>query len=258
MYGVTILIAKLFYKKPEGEGAEKVELKEGIMAWVPFILVFMLIMLSSSLFPSINKLLSSVQTTVDIYIGEGAAPYTFTWLASPGTLIIIATVLGGLIQGVSFSEIFKVFLKTCKQMTKSAITILAIVALAKVMSHAGMIKAIAVVLVQVTGGFYPLIAPLIGALGTFVTGSDTSANVLFGGLQVEVAKSLNMSPYWLAAANTCGATAGKMISPQSIAVATAATGLVGAEGKILNQTIKFCLVYVIVLGAIVYFGSMFI
>jgi lactate permease len=256
--GVTILIAKLFYKKPEEEGAEKVELKEGIMAWVPFILVFMLIMLSSSLFPSINKILSSVQTTVDIYKGEGAAPYTFTWLASPGTLIIIATVLGGLIQGVSFSEIFKVFLKTCKQMTKSAITILAIVALAKVMSHAGMIKAIAVVLVQVTGGFYPLIAPLIGALGTFVTGSDTSANVLFGGLQVEVAKSLNMSPYWLAAANTCGATAGKMISPQSIAVATAATGLVGAEGKILNQTIKFCFVYVIVLGAIVYFGSMFI
>ena len=109
-----------------------------------------------------------------------------------------------------------------------------------------------IVLVAVTGGFYPIIAPLIGALGTFVTGSDTSANVLFGGLQVEVAKTLDLNPYWLAAANTCGATAGKMISPQSIAVATAATGLVGEEGKILNSTLKFCLVFVILFGFITY------
>lgn len=71
-----------------------------------------------------------------------------------------------------------------------------------------MIKSIALVLVMATGSFYPVISPLIGALGTFVTGSDTSANVLFGGLQVEAAKSLGTSPYWLAAANTCGATAG--------------------------------------------------
>jgi lactate permease len=66
-----------------------------------------------------------------------------------------------------------------------------------------------------------------------------------------------MSPYWLAAANTGGATAGKMISPQSIAVATAATGLVGAEGKILKATLKFCLAYVVILGLITYFGARF-
>jgi lactate permease len=123
------------------------------------------------------------------------------------------------------------------------------------MGYSGMIKSIAQVLVILTGSFYPLIAPIIGALGTFVTGSDTSSNVLFGGLQVEVAKTLHLSPYWLAAANTCGATAGKMISPQSIAVATAATGLAGMEGKIFTQTLKFCVVYVIILGLLVYFGS---
>ncbi len=154
-------------------------------------------------------------------------------------------------------EIVKVFTDTCKQMSKTAITILAIVSLAKVMSYSGMITSIAVVLVAATGGFYPLFAPIIGALGTFVTGSDTSANVLFGPLQVEVAKNLHMSPYWLAAANTGGATAGKMISPQSIAVATAATGLVGAEGKILKATLKFCLAYVVILGLITYFGARF-
>ena len=123
------------------------------------------------------------------------------------------------------------------------------------MGYSGMIKSIAVVLVAVTGRFYPLISPIIGALGTFVTGSDTSANVLFGGLQVEVANSLGISPYWLAAANTGGATAGKMISPQSIAVATAATGLAGAEGKILNATLKFCAVYVIILGLIAFLAG---
>jgi len=148
-------------------------------------------------------------------------------------------------------------MKTFKQMGTSFITILSIVALAKVMGYSGMIKSIALILVKITGKYYPFFSPMIGALGTFVTGSDTSSNVLFGGLQVEVAKSLNMSPYWLAAANTGGATAGKMISPQSIAVATAATGLLGAEGKILNATLKFCLVYVILLGLIAYFGAPF-
>jgi lactate permease len=118
-----------------------------------------------------------------------------------------------------------------------------------------MINDIAVVLVQVTGSYYPLISPALGALGTFVTGSDTSANILFGSLQGEVAKSIGADPYWLAAANTSGATAGKMISPQSIAIATSATGLIGQEGKIFGSTLKFCLMYVAILGVLVYLGT---
>lgn len=251
----TIMTAKLFYKDTASKGVEKVSGKAIFMAWLPFILVFVFIMLSSSLVPSIYTPLSKIKTSIQIYHGEGAKPYTFMWLATPGTLIILATFIGGLLQGAKFGEIVQVLWKTCKQMSKSAITILAIVALAKVMGYSGMIKSIAVVLVAVTGRFYPLISPIIGALGTFVTGSDTSANVLFGGLQVEVANSLGISPYWLAAANTGGATAGKMISPQSIAVATAATGLAGAEGKILNATLKFCAVYVIILGLIAFLAG---
>lgn len=197
--------------------------------------------------------LSNIQTSIQIYTGASAKPYSFLWIANPGTLIIIATFIGGLIQGTSLKEIVNVFINTIRQMSKSTITIVSILALAKVMGYSGMVKSIAVVLVSGTGKFYPVIAPLIGALGTFVTGSDTSANVLFGGLQVEVAKSLGLNPYWLAAANTGGATAGKMISPQSIAVATAATGLAGKEGKILNSTLKFCIAYVVVLGVFAYF-----
>ncbi|URN83750.1 L-lactate permease [Acetobacterium wieringae] len=251
---VVITMAKVFYKDTAAKNIEKIPLKTAVMAWLPFILVFAIIILCSSLFPAINGLLKQVSTTVQIYTGPHGKPMTFYWLATPGTLIIIATYLGGLIQGVKFGAISTILGKTVKQMFKSAITIMSIVALAKVMGYSGMIGVIAQILVLVTGDFYPLIAPLIGALGTFVTGSDTSANVLFGGLQVEAANAIGMSPYWLAA-NTAGATAGKMISPQSIAVATAATGIIGSEGKILQATMKVCAVYVIIIGLVVYFGA---
>ncbi|MBL4932655.1 L-lactate permease [Clostridium paridis] len=253
--GATILWAKIFHKDKAQKNTEAIGFKKGLMAWLPFILVFSFILLASPLISAINGPLASIKTSIKLYHGVGGKPYTFQWITAPGTLIIIATYLAGFIQGFSFKEITKVLFKTIKQMSISFITILSIVALAKVMQYSGMIKSIAVVLVAITGPLYPLIAPIIGALGTFVTGSDTSANVLFGGLQVEAAKGLNLDPYWLAAANTVGATAGKMISPQSIAVATAATGLSGKEGTILNSTLKFCLVYVVVLGLIVFLGG---
>lgn len=254
--GLTILVAKKFYNKEEKTaGAVKVPLKTAFMAWLPFILVFVFIILCSSLFPFISEPLGSIKTSIPIYTGEGAKPYTFAWIACPGTLIILATYLGGLLQGLKFREISVVFGKTIKQMGKTAITVCSIVGLAKVMGYSGMITSIAMVLVAVTGSFYPLIAPIIGALGTFVTGSDTSANVLFGELQVQAAGSIGADPFWIAAANMAGATAGKMISPQSIAVATAATGLIGQEGKILTSTMKFCAVYVVIIGIVVFFGG---
>jgi len=264
---VSTIIAARFFNGKSGssqkeyqiEGAkantqqQAISLRQGFMAWLPFILVFVFILGSSTLIPSVNQALSKIKTDVPIYTGEGAKPYTFSWLATPGTLIIIATYLGGLLQGMKFGEITKLLVKTTKQMTKSAITIVSIIALAKIMGYSGMIGSIATVLVMITGSFYPLIAPIIGALGTFVTGSDTSANVLFGNLQAEAARASGSNPYWISAINTGGATAGKMISPQSIAIAVAATNLPGSEGKILASTIKVCIVYVLILGLISYF-----
>lgn len=262
----TVLIANLMKRKSKVPAEyqikvsasvkqERITVKQGIMAWLPFILVFLFILCSSTLIPPINSALSAVKSSVNIYTGAGAKPYVFSWLAAPGTLIIIATYIGGLLQGVKFGTITGILLKTIKQMYKSTITIVSIIALAKIMGYSGMINSIATVLVMITGSFYPLVAPLIGALGTFVTGSDTSANVLFGNLQAEAAKAAGANPYWIAAINTGGATAGKMISPQSIAIAVAATGLAGSEGKILGSTLKFCAVYVVILGLISYFCS---
>lgn len=266
----TILMAKAMNKKskkePEGstqssivEGSSQaiaqVSTKEGVLAWLPYILLCVLILVASPLCPAVNNFLAGFSSKIQIYTGEGASATSFTWINTPGMIIIISTFIAGLVQKVKVNKMLDVFVRTVKQLSKSFITIMSIVAISKVMSYSGMTSSISFGLCAMTGTFYPLISPLLGAIGTFVTGSDTSANILFGGLQVEAAKSLSIDPYWIAAANTAGATAGKMISPQSIAIATSATGLIGSEGKIFGSTLKFCLGYVLILGILVYIGS---
>lgn len=263
----TIIMAKLMNKNKNEEKSsdvsidddsvilvKKVSVKEGILAWLPYILLCTLILITSPLVPTLNSFVGQFSSKIHIYSGDSTSVTGFSWINTPGMMIIIATIIAGFIQKLKLSFMANVFKKTVIQLKTSFITIMSIVAISKIMSHSGMTSSISFGLCAITGSFYPLIAPLLGAIGTFVTGSDTSANILFGGLQVEAAKSLSIDPYWIAAANTAGATAGKMISPQSIAIATSATGLIGQEGKIFSSTIKYCLGYVIILGLIVYFG----
>lgn len=251
----TILMAKAMNKEKVEAKEDKIGLKEGILAWLPYILLCGLILIASPLVPSINSLLAKASSNIHIYTGDATSTTAFSWINTPGMMILIATFIAGLIQKLKFTYMLDVLKRTIIQLKTSFITIMSIVAISKIMSHSGMTSSISFGLCAITGSFYPLIAPLLGAIGTFVTGSDTSANILFGALQTEAAKSLSIDPYWIAAANTAGATAGKMISPQSIAIATSATGLIGSEGKILSTTVKYCLGYVIILGLIVYFGG---
>ena len=251
----TILMAKAMNKEKVETKEDKIGLKEGVLAWSPYILLCGLILIASPLVPSINSLLAKAISNIHIYTGDATSTTAFSWINTPGMMILIATFIAGLIQKLKFTYMLDVLKRTIIQLKTSFITIMSIVAISKIMSHSGMTSSISFGLCAITGSFYPLIAPLLGAIGTFVTGSDTSANILFGALQTEAAKSLSIDPYWIAAANTAGATAGKMISPQSIAIATSATGLIGSEGKILSTTVKYCLGYVIILGLIVYFGG---
>lgn len=219
-----------------------------LAAWMPYIVLFILIM-SINLIPSLKFLgRTPFAFSTQIYSGPGGKPVTFQWLTTPGTIMLISAIVGGFVQGGNLKRLFSVFLKTLKQLLPTMGTVLSIVSMAKIMGYSGMISAIAVSLASITGPVYPFISPLIGALGTFVTGSDTSANILFGGLQKQVALEIGKDPIWIAAANAAGATAGKMISPQSIAVAASATGLGKSEGKILNATLPYCIIYAILLG----------
>ena len=257
---VTIILAKVMLKGKsskfdveieEKEDERSLTVKDALVAWSPFILVLVFLLLTSTLVPAIHDPLSAIKSNVPIYTGEGAAPYTFTWVATPGVLILIAAFIGGIIQKCPIGEIFGVLGKTIVQMLKTIITIMAVLATAKIMGYSGMTQSIADFIVRVTGR---LVAPLIGSIGTFVTGSSTSSSVLFSKLQASTGAELNINQIWLVAANTVGSTAGKIISPQSIAVATAATATVGKESEILTKVIKYFVLFAVIYGLVCYFG----
>lgn len=233
---------------------ERISLHRALIACSPFILVLLALILTSSLFPLIRNPLAQIKTDVVIYSGEDAVPYSFYWVATPGVLIILAGILGGLIQKCCLREIFGVLGKSFVQMIKTIITIISVIATAKLMGYSGMTQTIADFIVAATGHFYPLIAPFIGSIATFVTGSSTSSSVLFSKLQASTAMTLGIDQNWLVAANTVGSTAGKIISPQSIAVATASANIVGKESTLLNRVVKYFLIFIVIYGLIVYFG----
>ncbi len=262
----TVLAAKVFGKKEIDKEYclerktenEKVTGKEAVTAFIPFILIFAFLLATSKLIAPLNELLALVKTSVPIYNGEGAAPYVFAWLTTPGFWIILAALIGGKIQGASLKEMLIILKNTCVQMSKTVVTIVSIMATAKLMGYSGMIASISLVFVTYTGSFYPLFAPFLGSIGTFVTGSGTSASVLFGGLQAETSNALALNQAWITASNTAGAITAKMISPQSIAIAVAAVNLQGKESVLLKGTIKYYVLFLVIVGITTLLGSWYL
>ena len=252
---VIVTYGKLTAKKNEAV-IKSPKLKDILNAWSIYLLILFLIIFSSPLFPAIRHVLSThLVTNIVLPIhGQGVA-YSISWLTHAGVLLFIGTFVGGLIQGAKPKDIFAVLWRTFKLLKKTFITVICLVALSTIMDKAGMIAVIATALATATGALYPLFAPFIGCLGTFITGSDTSSNILFGKLQTTVAGKISVNPEWLAAANTVGATGGKIISPQSIAIATSACGQQGKEGAILKAAIPYALMYVVITGLLVYIFS---
>ena len=260
--------------KQTGE-VPKVSGGEGLVAAMPFILIFVLLLLTSKLFPAINGPLASIKTSVPIYQGAGAKPYTFVWIATPGSFI----------QKAKAGEIFGTLGSTVKNLKFTYLTIITVVMTAKLMTYSGMTADIAKAMVAGTGSLYPLFAPIVGALGAFLTGSGTNSNVLFGPLQIAAAQGLNPVGYedlgfWLAAVNSGAAGIGKMLSPQSIAISIGAVGPalkaylenhkeINAEeahnleheieaSVIMNSAFKYFIIFIIMHGCISFFGQHFI
>lgn len=212
-------------------------------AWTPYIIMLVLLIVSSKLVAPVNAFLGRFTSKFVVFSGEGGATVSLAWIGNGGVMIFIAGVIGGLIQGASPATMWKVFVNTCKSMWKAIATIIFIIAVAKVMGYSGMTSSIATLLASLTGSFFPALAPIVGIIGTFVTGSTTSSGILFARMQAEVAEQIGANPVSLVAANMAGGAIGKLISPQSIAVAIAAIKLEGADGKIMAQTVKYCLVF---------------
>ncbi len=222
-----------------------------------YALIFLFILVSSPLFPAVQQTLNTVSTTVPFDLGMGTVlTAKINWIATPGVLILFATVLGGvLFQKVDLKTFVITVFETIKQLWAAGLAISVIVAMATIMDRAGLISTVAEPLLAVTGAGYPFVVPWIGALGTFVTGSVTNANILFGSLQVHAAEALSLNPLWLAAGSAAGATATKMIAPQSITIAVSSAGLIGMDATLMKGTIKWALLYLVILTVIVGLGA---
>ena len=163
--------------------------------------------------------------------------FDFNYLSTPGTAVVFAALISIPLIGISIRESIKIFGATLKQLMFPIITIAAVVGYAFIANYAGMSITMAGALAS-TGVLFPFFSPILGWLGVFLTGSDTSANALFGKLQAQTADTLGFDPLVTVSANATGGVTGKMISPQSIAVGAAAVGLVGKESDLFRFTFK--------------------
>ena len=166
-----------------------------------------------------------------------AAKFTLNLVTAGGTAILFSGLLSCFfIPNYGFGKAIPCFFRTCHQLRFPVFTIAMILGLAFIMNYSGMSSSMGLAFTK-TGWLFPLFSPLLGWLGVFLTGSDTSSNALFCGLQRATADAVGVDPHLTVAANSSGGVTGKMISPQSISVATAASGLVGKEGNLFRFTL---------------------
>ena len=167
----------------------------------------------------------------------------------------VAVVITVLFSKISWKAAFEELSGTWKQLWLPILMICLVMSLANVMNYAGMISSIALA-ASAAGAFFPLISPVIGWIGVFVTGSVTNNNVLFAGLQSATAHQINVNPTLLVASNTAGGVMGKIVSPQSIAIAAAAVNSAGQESKITSMSIKYSAILLVLVCVWVYLLSL--
>jgi len=195
--------------------------------------------------PALDKAVQRVPPVVPKQVAEPAI-FKFNWASATGTSLILAAIVSGLLLGFTPRNLFYIFLGTLKRIRKSLLTIGAMLALGYSTRYAGLDATMGLAFAS-TGAMFPFFSPLLGWLGVALTGSDTSSNVLFGGLQQITARQVGVSPALAAAANSAGGVMGKMIDAQSIVVAGVATGQQGNEGNIL----RFVFLHSVALAALV-------
>jgi len=179
-----------------------------------------------------------------------AAVFTFNWLTASGTACFFATLAAALFLRVKPKKVVDLYVATFDQLKFAMLTIALMLGLAYLMNYSGMTSTLGLALAS-TGSAFPFFSAVVGWLGVFLTGSDTSANALFGNLQVVTANALHLNPILTASVNSAAGVMGKMISVQSIAVAVAATGMTRAdESRLFRFTIKHSILLMVVMGIV--------
>jgi lactate permease len=199
--------------------------------------------------PGLHNLIQRVPPVV-----AQPSPYNafleLNWLSASGSACFLATIVTAALLGVGPGRFVRIYKATFNQLALAILTIASMLALAYVMNYSGMTSTLGLALAT-SGSAFPFFSATLGWLGVFLTGSDTSANALFGNLQVVTANALNLNPVLTASVNSAAGVMGKMISVQSIAVAVAATGMTRAdESRLFKFTIKHSVFLMCVMGVI--------
>ena len=235
--------------------------RDVVLAYAPYLII--ILMFSLQQIPVIDDALSA--TTVKFnwpglnVMTEAGRPvstqaFTLNWLESAGTILLFAGIVTALVLRVRPGVAVAAYGRVLVQLRTAIVTVMAVLALAYVMNTSGQTLTLGGLLAG-TGGFFAVLSPVLGWLGVAVTGSDTSANSLFGALQVTAARGAGLDPILLAAANSSGGVLGKMISPQNLAIAASAVAMAGREGEIFRKVLVWSVVFLAGMCVLVYLQS---
>lgn len=231
-----------------------------LMALLPYLLVIV-VFAGASLVDPIKKGLAATNVKIpwpglngNVLTPSGQVSkttvYSFSWLSSPGSLLIICSLIVAAAYGVSLSKWAHEFADTAVRLKFAFVTVASVLALAYVMMLSGQTITIGTWIAG-TGAAFAFLSPILGWLGTAVTGSDTSSNALFATLQKTAAVKAGIDPTLLVAGNSAGGVVGKMISPQNLTIAAVAVGLVGKESEIFRRVIFWSLGLLVVICLLV-------
>jgi len=255
-------IASIFRFQPEN--GTQITRIDTVKAWIPWLILSLAVFLwgipqfkafLDGIFnpkvpvPGLDNLILRVPPLVPQPRPE-AAVYALSLLSATGTGILVAAIIGGFLMGYSPIGLARVYWQTLKLVRLSLLTIACMLALGYVTRYSGTDATLGFAFAQ-TGALYPMFGTLLGWLGVALTGSDTSSNVLFGGLQKITAQQLGLNPVLMAAANSSGGVMGKMIDAQSIVVASTATRWYGHEGEILRFVFFHSISLAVLVGLLV-------
>lgn len=222
-------------------------LQDVLMAGLPYIVLVALILLS--------RLIAPLQVALRAYRIEWTYGHGFgdvmLPLYHPGTMLFLAFLFTALAHRSSPRLVGVSMVAAVRRLPQVAIALVAVLTLARFMVHGGMIDALAVGATTLFGRAWPLAVPLVGALGSFVTGSGTASNIIFANFQIAAADAVRL-PHGLAlAGQSAGSAIGNIMAPHNIVAGTATVGLVGREGETLARTVPICLTYVVLAGLLV-------
>lgn len=242
--GGALIGGAAFVAVVRGRRREKLETEAPALATIagaalPYLLVVGLILATRSI-PAMAQPLQNISVSWSFagHYGGSVAP-----LRHPGTMLLLAFIGAAALRQTSSDVVLASLRKSAARLPSVALALVSVLALARVMVHAGMVETLAAASVEAIGSTWPAAVPLTGAFGSFITGSATTSNILLANFQLAAAQKAGLAPLLAMAGQGFGAAIGNIVAPHNIIAGLATVGLVGGEGRVLKQTLPICLLY---------------